>query len=51
MKKLIKLILEMESDDETCSRDSWIRRDLEQEISCCSNYYELVSFETKEVRE
>ena len=49
MKKQIKLMLEMESDDEFDLHDNWIKEDLEREITCCCNHYDIVGFETKEV--
>ena len=49
MKKRITVILEVDTDDEHMSTDDFIKRDLEQEINCASNYYEIISIETKEV--
>ena len=40
MKKQVTLVLEVETDD----NDEMIKHDLEQEIACCSLYYE-----TKEI--
>lgn len=48
MKKQIIITLEVESDDEYCMMDSFIKDDLATEISCCSNFYEIkdIRFET-----
>lgn len=51
MKKLVKLILEVESDNKNAIKDNVIIDDLKSEISCCSNWYEFISFEIKEVSE
>lgn len=45
MKKRITLILETETDDEFLMKDEFIRDDLETEINCASNSYEIVSIE------
>lgn len=48
MKKLITITMTVENDDENPAlTDDFIRNDLEQEINCASNYYEIVSIETK----
>ena len=41
MKKEITIKLMLETDDEYMRQDDFIRRDLIQEISCCSNSYEI----------
>jgi hypothetical protein len=46
MKKIIKIILEVESDDEHMMSDKFIKTDLEQEINCASNSYTVVSINT-----
>ena len=51
MKKLVILILEVESDDEVNMKDEFIRHDLEGEIKCCSNFYEISTFGTLEIDE
>ena len=51
MKKRVILILEVESDDETNMKDEFIRLDLEGEINCCSNFYEISTFGTLEIDE
>ena len=43
MKKTITIVLEAESDDEIMMSDEFIKTDLEQEISCASNDYTIVS--------
>ena len=49
MKKRITVILEINTNDEVMASDDFIKKDLEQEINCASNYYEIISIETKEV--
>lgn len=49
MKKRVTVILEVEKDDEHDMTDDFIRRDLETEINCASNYYEVVSIETQQL--
>ena len=44
MKKKVILTLEVESDDMTVLSDDFIRNDLEREINCCSNTYEITDF-------
>lgn len=51
MKKRVILILEVESDDELNMKDEFIRLDLENEINCCSNFYEISTFGTLEIDE
>ena len=41
MKKIVTLVLEVESDRESDLDNKWIEHDLMQEISCASNTYEL----------
>ena len=48
MKKKITLILEVDSDDEINLNDWFIQNDLMQEISCASNYYELISIKIED---
>lgn len=47
MKKRVTIVLEVESEDEINMDDRFIRQDLEQEISCASNSYEVISFRTQ----
>lgn len=47
MKKRVTIALEVESDDEINMDDKFIKHDLEQEINCASNSYEVVSIETE----
>lgn len=47
MKKRVTIVLEVESEDEINMDDKFIRQDLEQEISCASNRYEVISFRTQ----
>lgn len=43
MKKQIELILEVDADDETMLSDYFIQADIEQELHCASNWYEIKS--------
>jgi len=47
MKKRVTVVLDVESDDEFNMDDKFIKHDLEQEISCASNWYEVISIETE----
>ena len=47
MKKRVTVVLEVESDDELNMDDKFIKHDLEQEINCASNYYEVVDIKTE----
>lgn len=47
MKKRVTVVLEVESDDEINMDDKFIKHDLEQEINCASNWYEVISIETE----
>lgn len=49
MKKYITIILEVDTDDKTMITDDFIKNDLEQEINCASNSYDIISIETKEL--
>lgn len=49
MKKRVTVVLEVESDDELNMDDKFIKHDLEQEINCASNLYEVISIETEVV--
>lgn len=51
MKKQITLVLEVESDDEYMLRDDVIECDLQREINCACNSYEMVSFKAEVVKE
>lgn len=51
MKKQVTLVLEVESDDEYMLRDDVIERDLQREINCACNSYEIVDFKTEVVKE
>jgi hypothetical protein len=51
MKKQVTLVLEVESDDEYMLRDDAIERDLQSEINCACNSYEVVSFKAEVVEE
>ena len=51
MKKLVTIVLEVESYNENAIKDDTIIADLKSEITCCSNWYEFVSFKIKEVSE
>ena len=43
IKKTITIALEVESDDEYMMSDEFIKTDLEREINCASNFYDVVS--------
>lgn len=47
MKKQVTVVMIVESEDEINMDDRFIRQDLEQEIACASNYYEVVSIKTE----
>ena len=47
MKKQVTLVLEVESDDEYMLRDDVIERDLQWEINCACNSYDMVDFKTE----
>lgn len=47
MKKRVTVVLEVESDDELDMGDAFIKNDLEREINCASNCYEVISIETE----
>lgn len=47
MKKRVTIVMEVESDDEINMSDNFIRSDLEQEINCASNYYDIIDFKTE----
>ena len=49
MKKQIIVVLEIEKDDEVMMSDDFIKRDLECEIDCTSNSYEIVSIDIKDI--
>lgn len=42
MKKWVTVIMTVESEDEINLSDDFIKDDLEQEISCASNRYEII---------
>lgn len=50
MKKRVIVVLEVESDEEINMDDKFIKRDLEQEINCTSNWYEAISIETEVIK-
>lgn len=47
MKKRVTVNLEVESDNELNMNDKFIKHDLEQEINCASNLYEVISIKTE----
>lgn len=47
MKKRVTVVLEVESDDEFNMDDKFIKHDLEQEINCATNWYEVINIETE----
>lgn len=46
MKKQVTVVMIVESEDEINMSDCFIRQDLEQEIACASNYYEIIDIKT-----
>lgn len=51
MKKRVTIVLEVETDDDVTITDRFIKKDLETEINCASNWYEFISFKTEEIKE
>lgn len=51
MKKRVTVVLEVETDDEYMLRDDVIERDLQREINCACNSYDIVDFKTEIVKE
>ena len=51
MKKRITIVLEVETDDDVMITDKFIKKDLETEIHCASNWYNFISFKTEEIKE
>lgn len=49
MRKRITVVLEVDTEDEQMQTDDFIKNDLEQEINCASNFYDIISIETKEL--
>lgn len=49
MKKRITVVVELDTDDEYMAADDFIKKDLEQEIGCASNWYDIKSIEIKEL--
>ena len=49
MKKRVVIVLEVDTDDEQMQTDDFIRADLEREINCASNYYDVILIETEEL--
>ena len=48
MKKKVVVTLEVEGDDDDCLiTDAFIKFDIEQELNCASNFYEVKSIETE----
>ena len=47
MKKRVTVILEVKSDDDIYISDEFIRNDLETEINCTTNYYDVISIQTE----
>jgi len=47
MKKQVTVVMVVESEDEVNMSDRFIQQDLKQEISCASNYYEIVDIKTE----
>ena len=51
MEKQVTIVMVVESEDEINMSDWFIRQDLEQEIACASNYYEVIDFKTEILKE
>ncbi len=49
MKKTIVITLEVESHNENSLTDNFIKHDIEQELNCASNNYELISMTTEQL--
>lgn len=49
MKKRVTVVLDVESDDDYYTDDNFIKHDLEQEIKCTTNWYEVISIETEAI--
>lgn len=49
MKKKIIVTLEVDSEDEFMLTDDFIRNDIETEINCASNYYNVISINVSDV--
>lgn len=49
MKKHIIIILEVDTDDKQMQTDDFIKEDLEREINCASNFYDIKSIEIKQL--
>ena len=49
MKKRITIVLEVETEDPVMMTDDFIKNDLECEISCASDAYEIITIETTEL--
>lgn len=47
IKRRVTVILEVETDDDINASDEFIRSDLEQEIRCASNYYDIISIQSE----
>lgn len=47
MKKRIILVLEVDNDEDSMMSDDYIKNDLETEINCGSNSYDVISFKTE----
>ena len=49
MKNHIIIILEVDTDDKQMQTDDFIKEDLEREINCASNSYDIKSIEIKQL--
>lgn len=49
MKKQITVVLEVESDDEFMMTNDFIKKDLESEIACATNSYDVISITQEEI--
>lgn len=51
MKKKITITLEVESNDEFMMSNEFIKNDLEAEINCASNSYDVVSIDVEVINQ
>lgn len=49
MRKRITVVLEVDTEDEQMQTDDFIKEDLEREINCASNLYDIKSIEIEEL--
>lgn len=49
MKKKVTVVLEVESDDDFMLSDDYIHDELETEINCASNSYDIISIQVSDL--